>query len=438
MQRRRQCLLALTGLLAMPWLSGCVFRELREQHEQIDQLCLISGTIDSDPANRNPRVVVLLQDAAAGTQSTTWRLVDHFVSEGDGRWLMATQAGTYALAAFEDRSRDLIYQPGEPVLNVSDASQVNCTLGGRVEGVALHIPLDGGRSYLREIDLSTERLRTQEEQMAFSFSAVTAAGTVTTLSDPRFSAENVAAGMWAPYDFILNAGPGVYFLEKYDASRIPVLFVHGIDGSPGNFKYLIEHLDRQRFQAWVYYYPSGARLGLIADHLAQTVLQIELHYSVPKLIVVAHSMGGLVARGFLLRREPDRLRIPLFISLSTPWGGHSAAQMGVDHAPTVVRSWYDMAPASDYLQSLFYTQSAGRRSLPASTQHQLLFSFKKGSRSFGESGDEVVTVASELRAEAQDEAAGVYGFDDTHTGILEDPHVSLRVNKLLDAATAAR
>jgi hypothetical protein len=45
-------------------------------------------------------------------------------------------------------------------------------------------------------------------------------------------------------------------------------------------------------------------------------------------------------------------------------------------------------------------------------------------------------VASQLRAEAQDEAAGVYGFDDTHTGILEDPQVSLQVNRLLDEATS--
>jgi len=101
----------------------------------------------------------------------------------------------------------------------------------------------------------------------------------------------------------------------------------------------------------------------------------------------------------------------------------------------VVRSWHDMAPASDYLRSLFYTQSAARRSLPAVTRHELLFSYKKGSSSFGESSDQVVTVASELRAEAQDEAAGVYGFDDTHMGILEDPQVSLRVNKLLEEVT---
>jgi pimeloyl-ACP methyl ester carboxylesterase len=298
-------------------------------------------------------------------------------------------------------------------------------------------PLLSGCVFRELNEQQEERLRSHDAQITARFAAVTAAGVVTTLSDPRFRAENVRAGMRDPYDFILNVGPGVYFLEKYDPSRIPVLFVHGIDGSPDNFRYLIERLDRQRFQAWVYYYPSGARLGLVADHLAQTVLQIERHYRVTTLVLVAHSMGGLVARGFLLRHEPDRLHIPLFISLSTPWSGHSAAQIGLDLSPAAIRSWHDIAPASDYLQSLFYTQAAVRRSLPERTQHQLLFSFKKGSGSFGESSDQVVTVASELRAEAQDDAAGVYGFDDTHMGILEDPQVSLRVNKLLDAASPA-
>jgi len=291
---------------------------------------------------------------------------------------------------------------------------------------------------LRELnEQSEQRLRTSDQQITALFPAVTAAGEVTTLSDPRFAAANVKAGMKAPYDFILNVGPGIYFLEQYDPSRIPVLFVHGIDGSPDNFKYLIERLDRQRFQAWVYYYPSGARLGLIADHMAHAVSQVELQYRMPTLIVVAHSMGGLVARGFLLRRQSDGLHIPLFISLSTPWSGSNAAQIGLDLSPSVVRSWHDMAPASEYLRSLFYTQTAGRISLPPLTRHELLFSYKKGSSSFGASSDRVVTVASELRAEAQDEAAGVYGFDDTHMGILEDPQVSLRVNKLLDDAALA-
>ncbi len=415
--------------IVLPFVQGCMFHKLDDQLQQVDRLCVISGTIAADPANRDPRIVVLLQPAPAGVMPA-WRLADHFVSEGDGRWVMVAQPGEYALGAFEDRSRDLVYQPGEPVLNVADDSRIHCSTGSRIENRALRIPTDGGRAYFTDVDIAALQARTPDQQLGTSLRSLAAAGTVTTLADPRFSAENVKAGMWAPYDFLLTAGPGVYFLEPYDPARIPVLFVHGISGSPLNFTQLIGQLDRKRFQPWVYYYPSGARLGNVADHLAQTMLEIDVRYRVPRLVVVAHSMGGLVARGFLLRRDNDGTRIPLLITLSTPWGGHDAAQMGVEYAPTVVRSWYDMAPGSDYLQSLFYSAPDTRQSLPAPTEHHLLFSFRKSG--IGESGDGVVTVASELRTEAQDDAVDIRGFDTTHTGILEDPAVVALVNRKLD------
>lgn len=425
---------AVLTALALVALTSCVFRTLREQQQQIDELCLLSGTIAGDAARPAPLVVVLLQQASHASEGQGWRLTDHFVSERGGGWMLAATPGNYALAAFEDRSRDLVYQPGEPVLNVTDDHRVECAAGAKISGLALQIPADGGHPFERDADVTKLQARHTDDQLTVSLAAVTAVGTVTSLADPRFSAENVKAGMWTPYDFLIDAGPGVYFLQDYDATKTPVLFVHGIDGSPDNFRYLIEHMDGQRFQPWVYYYPSGARLGHVADHLAQTVQQIEVRYRVSHLIVVAHSMGGLVSRGFLLRYRQNggSAQVPIFITLSTPWGGHNAAEMGVELAPTVVRSWYDMAPGSDYLTSLFYGSASLRQRLPAATPHHLLFSFKKSGASFGESGDEVVTVASQLRREAQQEVRGIYGFDDTHTGILEDPAVSELVNRLLE------
>lgn len=402
-------------------ISGCMFRKLDEQLQQIDELCVISGTISGDAANRDPRVVLLLQATPPGMQPS-WRIADHFVSEGDGRWIMVAQPGDYALAAFEDRSRDLVYQPGEPVLRVSEASQVQCARSSRIADRALIIPADGA-AFAGEVDVTDLQARTPDQQLGASLRSLAASGALTTLDDPRFSAENVRSGMWTPYDFLLHAGPGVYFLEPYDPTRIPVLFVHGIEGSPLNFTHLIANLDRSKFQPWIYYYPSGARLGRVADHLAQTMLELEVRYRVPQVAVVAHSMGGLVSRGYLLRRSGGA-RVPLFITLSTPWGGHNAAQMGVEYAPTVVRSWYDMAPGSEYLQTLFETGLNG-------TEHHLLFSFRRSSTSFGESGDGVVTLASELRPEAQQQARALYGFDDTHTGILADAAAVALVNRLL-------
>lgn len=413
----------LLALLTGP-VAGCMFRTLKEQQAQLDELCLISGTIAGSGPHEDPRVVVLI-----GVGADTPRLIDHFVSEGNGSWLMAAQPGQYQLAAFEDRSRDLVYQPGEPLLNRDATRQVECRAGSRIADIALRIPAGGGRAYEHDVDITDLAARSHDQQFEVSIASVTAAGALATLDDERFSDDRVKSGMWAPYDFLIGAGPGIYFLEPYDARRTPVLFVHGISGSPRNFRYLIDHLDRTRFQPWVYYYPSGARLPRVADHLTQTLLQLEVRYRVPRVVVVAHSMGGLVSRGFLLRHQASSsVSCPLFVTLSTPWGGHNAAQMGVDHAPTVVRSWYDMAPGSDYLRTLF---DDGAPVQLRETEHHLLFSFKKSSGSFGESGDEVVTVASELRPQAQAQARAIYGFNETHTGILEDPAVSALVNKLL-------
>jgi triacylglycerol esterase/lipase EstA (alpha/beta hydrolase family) len=146
---------------------------------------------------------------------------------------------------------------------------------------------------------------------------------------------------------------------------------------------------------------------------------------VRRYAVVAHSMGGLVSRGFVQRRARGAQAgsIPLFVTMSTPWGGHKAAQTGVNTAPVVVRVWYDMAPGSEYQKSLYAAP------LPEGMRHHLIFTFK-GSAS-GESGDGAVSVASQLLPQAQRDAVKLYGFDDTHTGVLRDPQVSLLVNQLL-------
>jgi pimeloyl-ACP methyl ester carboxylesterase len=414
-------------------ITGCMFRELSKQQRRMDALCLLSGIITADQEQRAPLVVVSLQQAS----NDTWRLVDHFISDGPGSWLMAMPPGDYALAAFEDRNGDFKYQPGERVLNVSDASRVQCAHGARVAGLALEIPPAGGRPFDREIDLSAIQGRSPDAQLAFSLSAVTAVGNITSLDDPRFNAQSVKAGMWQPYDFLLNAGAGVYFLQDYDPEKTPVLFVHGINGSPDNFRHLIEGLDAKNFQPWVYYYPSGVRLGAVADHLTQTMRQIEMRYRIKRVIVVAHSMGGLVSRGFLLRyQRHGQVKCPLFITLATPWGGHKAAQLGVDYAPTVVRSWFDMAPGSDYLRALFYDTAGHSQQLSAGTRHHLLFAFRRSSSSFGESSDGVVTVASELLDEAQREAISLRGFDDTHTGILENPAVAEYLRVLMSEGSS--
>src|SRR4029453_13661968 len=110
-----------------------------------------------------------------------------------------------------------------------------------------------------------------------------------------------------------------------------------------------------------YYYPSGVRLSGIAEHLDQTMKTLQLEHGFTDYHVVAHSMGALVPRGFLLRNQAalSRARIPLYITISTPWAGHKAAQAGVDYAPAVVYVWNDMVPKSAYLTDLFFSHVNG-------------------------------------------------------------------------------
>ena len=77
-----------------------------------------------------------------------------------------------------------------------------------------------------------------------------------------------------------------------------------------------------------------------------------------------------------------------------------------------------------------------RRTFPRSLAYHILFTFNRNHASFGAPDDRVVTVASQLRTEAQLEAHRLYGFDLTHTSILEAPVVANLLNEIL--ANAAR
>ncbi len=80
-----------------------------------------------------------------------------------------------------------------------------------------------------------------------------------------------------------------YALEEDLPYKVPIVFVHGIEGSITDFLPLLERLDRQRYKPWFFYYPSGADL----DKLAQLFYRIFLSGKIipldeMPLVVVAH------------------------------------------------------------------------------------------------------------------------------------------------------
>jgi pimeloyl-ACP methyl ester carboxylesterase len=256
--------------------------------------------------------------------------------------------------------------------------------------------------------------RGDDMQMMHTLLAHTRNGVVSPLDEEHFSHRAAREGVWHPLIFTARANPGIHFIEPYDPNRRPVLFVHGYGGSPRDFSYLIARLDTTRFQAWVYNYPSGLRLPQLAAHLEWSVSQVRIRFQFDCLSIVAHSMGGLVVRGFMQRHasSAEIQCVPIFVSISTPWEGSRAARW----APDLVSTWRDIARGSPYLQRLFAMP------LPDGTRYALMFT----------SDDRTVPIASQLRSSARQEAAEIIGYAATHAGILRDAAAAAALLSLLE------
>jgi hypothetical protein len=234
--------------------------------------------------------------------------------------------------------------------------------------------------------------------------------------------------MWRPASFPRETGVGIYFVEPYDPSRVPVLFVYGIAGSPQDWRPFFSTMDRTKFQPWFCLYPTGRRLDEVAGALNRGVEVLQAHLGFARLHVVAHSMGGLVSRSFLIKNVlEDRNRyVTRFVSISTPWGGHEAAAMGVHFSPAVVPSWRDMVAGSEFQKAIL------SKPLRGYVDHLLLYgTHSSNSLVLPHENDGTVSVASQLAPAARADAVQVVGFDADHMGILSLPEVVHTVEAFL-------
>jgi hypothetical protein len=101
---------------------------------------------------------------------------------------------------------------------------------------------------------------------------------------------------------------GILMLEPFDPHRIPVLMVHGLWSSPVTWMPMFNDLRsfpeiRKNYQFWFYHYPTGQPFWLSATQLRKDLeglranLDPDRQYeALNQMILVGHSMGGLVSR----------------------------------------------------------------------------------------------------------------------------------------------
>lgn len=132
------------------------------------------------------------------------------------------------------------------------------------------------------------------------------------------------------------------------ADRRPILLLHGYAQHPANFLWLRRRLRRDgwRHVYTLAYAPmfgdverSAARLGTAIDRIREAS-------GAPEVDVIAHSMGGLVARAYV-RARGERCGIVRLVTLGTPHQGTEIFRR-LAHDPLLVQ----MRPGSPLLRRL--------------------------------------------------------------------------------------
>ncbi len=110
---------------------------------------------------------------------------------------------------------------------------------------------------------------------------------------------------------------GVYMVQPYDPKKIPVVMVHGLWSSPMTWIEMFNALRdvpeiREKYQFWFYFYPSAQPFWVSAAQLRDDLAELRRRLApegnspaLEEMILIGHSMGGLIARMQTMRSEDE-------------------------------------------------------------------------------------------------------------------------------------
>ena len=394
--------------------SGCALIQLNKEVKQGQASTVIVGRVASAFPGDGPIVVV------AYTKNHGKREVAHYTILHDfGEYELMVAKGDYYVFAYRDKDSNLIYDAGEPAGQHGNPKIVRAPAGGVVGGIDIIITEKG-----REIEIPTGfEVSTIKPEKFYS----RLAGATLDLEDERFAEQHGSKGFWEPFSFFKEYGGNIYFLEPYDPQKIPILFIHGAAGTPKGWKYIVDSIDRTRFQPWFFYYPSGARIRSMSLLLNWKLGNLQRKYHFDQFYITAHSMGGLVARSYIMDYGTEPPLVKLFISMATPWGGVKMAEYGVKQSPAVIPCWIDMQPESAFIQSLY------RSTMPKYVDFYMFYGHSGSRNPFRSNNDGTIAMSSLLDRRPQAEAKMNYAFNEDHASIIYSKEVVDQYNTIINA-----
>jgi pimeloyl-ACP methyl ester carboxylesterase len=393
-----------TGIL----VAGCALRSVRQQSHQIEALVEIQGQVKLAPGQRGQAYALLFSDD--GQYLTR---LSRYALTANGRYVFFVPPGAYVIGAYVDVNGDGEYQPIEPA-----------TYYGIEEGRPMStVVTPQGRVVMEPLSIQGPIESRPDVETAVALRrGIVNTGHVVSLNDPIFSRDSASMGYWRPVDYLRKLGGGLLFLQEYQEGKTPIVFVHGANGTALDFEAVIASLDRNEYQPWVLQYPSGVRLDMVSEYLLQTINELHAKHGFGEMCLVAHSMGGLVARSFVMKHNlsGSPVRIALVMTINSPMNGMKSAKSGARHSPVVVPSWRDVAEGSEFIQNLHAWR------WPKEVPYCLVFSYKPG-----EGGDGVAPLETQVPLSLQDEASWIYGFPAEHSAVLTDEAFITRFKRIL-------
>jgi pimeloyl-ACP methyl ester carboxylesterase len=131
---------------------------------------------------------------------------------------------------------------------------------------------------------------------------------------------------------VISARRGLYMMQPYRPGKIPVVFVHGLMSEPTTWLRMLNDLMfdpelTDRYQFWAFFYPTSNPIVISAAELRESLrwTREELDpagrdAALDSMVVVGHSMGGLLTRLMIQRAE---------VSLVKSWMGVEIEELDI-------------------------------------------------------------------------------------------------------------
>jgi pimeloyl-ACP methyl ester carboxylesterase len=369
---------------------------------------VIKGKLSGGRHNGTSTLVAAYRISTGDPEISGYAMID-----GGPSFMFYLPEGRYHLCAFTDDNGNGIYEENE----------ISGCFG--TDEKPADIPVHEG-ALITDIVIKISKPRRQALKYPLPSSLkpphpmirqVTQNGQIQKIYSEYFSLENAQTGYWNPSSFMKSFGAHIYLTEPYHPKKIPILFIHGTEGSPYNWIYLYMRLDLNRYQPWFFYYPSGIRIPLAAALLNEELGELHKRYGFQKMVITAHSVGGLTARYFLNTYVSEKRNpfVKLLVTFATPWSGFGLADASQTLTHKSIPVWVDLGSQSDFIKNTL------SHKMPATVRH---YNF------YGKNDTLAGRKAVDERVLAY--ATKSYGFDCTHDSILSDRKVFAQFNAILE------